>query len=283
MLEELRKVVDDAGLNHNSLVRIFDLLPNNLNTLPNDIIDSLERIVPQIAALLYREFDEGTNLGWRVCELLAFLGPRSRQAIPALFDHVEIEPRMEINAIAIGKIGGPGTVSRLIRWTYWQGNAHDRKRTDAVCCAIRLLGEPAVEELLELAESADAEPHDRASAILNLFDNTECPRERLFPLFARELERNYFDQCVGTLVWKLEDLAREFPEPVVAAIAPLLRPDREKYYHADVITQCFKTLSMVGLPAIPLLREIGEREIHRERAMNTLTLIDSMSPPTGDS
>lgn len=196
---------------------------------------------------------------------------KAQAAVPALLEHLENNPRFELNAWAIGEIGGPGVVRKLIEWTYWGQHQYDRKCHDSVCGAIRRLGESAIAELLELASPTNACVYQRNTALLNLVENTNYPVERSVPLIASNLDRiagaDVHSLCGDMLRDSLIRLGNENAETVVAAIQPLLLA--KSAVSADFI----HVLSELGAVAFPLLTQAVDENIHEYAAISALAKI----------
>lgn len=289
-------LLSQGKTNKEILLSAIERLPYNFSVLPADVIEELVDMVPQISELLdlnsqlyaFREdhiesvpqIDELADgeldhrfwcLATTVCKLLAHLGPRAQAAVPALLAHVEKYPRFELNAWAIGEIGGPGVVRKLIEWTFWGPQPHDRKCLDSVCGAILRLGEPAIVELLELASPTNDCVYERNTALLNLSCNTSYPVERIVPLIAAELERIAGVDAlspVGQILRKhLIWLGNENAKTVVAAIQPLLLA--KSAASEDFIY----ILSELGEIAFPLLTRAVDEKIQEYAAISALARI----------
>lgn len=222
MYRELQKYLGQTKRDSDVLCRIIDALPYDKNEIGGDALIQLVELVPEIAEILDRDMDERMwSTHSTICYLLAHLGSRAEVAVPALLKHIERFPRFELNAWAVGWIGGPGVVRRLTQWTYWQGESYDRKRTDSVCGAIRCLGAPAIAELLELASPVNDDEVERARALLNLLDNTTHPPADTLTLMGAELDRQSCDACIDTLVDAIIRVAREHPHQARSLIEPL--------------------------------------------------------------
>jgi hypothetical protein len=138
--DDLRLLLSRGATDKQALYHAIQQLPHP-RELPADVVDQIGDLVPQISELLslntqissFREYhldlvpqiDELVDgeldhrfwvIASKVCELLAHLGPRAQAAVPALLEHLERNPRFELNAWAIGEIGGPGVVRKLIEW-----------------------------------------------------------------------------------------------------------------------------------------------------------------------
>jgi hypothetical protein len=231
-------------------------------------VNLLGGLVPAMAQILNQQMD---NKQWgihsTICQVLAELGPHAQLAVPALLEHTEQNPRFELNAWALGRIGGPGVVRRLLQWTYFQGERHDRKRTDSVCGAMESLGESAIQELLELTNSDSV--HERTSAILNLVNNTTCPLEKTLSLLVAELDRNCNCQCNELLRDELIRLGRDHQECVVQEIELCLlanSPAGKNYV---------EVLSHLGVSAVPTLIKAIELDIEICEAVSALAATGS--------
>lgn len=297
--DDLRMLLSCGANDKQTLYHAIQRLPHP-SKLPADVVDQIVDLVPQIAELLslstqiscFRDYHfdlvpQIDELGdgeldhqfWciatTVCQLLAHLGPRAQAAVPALLEHIEMYPRFELNAWAIGEIGGPGVVRKLIEWmiewTYWGQHQYDRKCYDSLCGAIRRLGEPAIAELLELSSPTNACVYQRNTALLNLVENTNYPVERSVPLIASELDRiagaDVHSLCGEMLRHSLIRLGNENAETVVAAIHPLLLAKSaasEDFIHI---------LSELGDIAFPPLAQAVEENIHQYAAISALAKI----------
>lgn len=256
MSDDLESVVRQAASNPAQLKAWLDRQSSGWSSLSLEAQDQLVALVPQLAQLLDGELTESNvQLHAGVCDLLSRMGPRASEAVPALFRHAERYPRFELNVLAIGRIGGQGVVRRLIDWTYWQGGRHDRKRTDAVISAIGMLGEDAVQELLEIANSEVEDSHTRTAALLNLADHTDYPRRELIPRMVREMDRSEMIQCTKMLGDRLIELGQQYPEDVVAEIeSPLLSGSLSA-------TEFIRVLSQLGDSAVSTLSQAVFRKI----------------------
>ena len=142
--EELRSLLSRGASDKRTLYHAIQRLPHP-SELPADIIDQIVDLVPKVSELLslstqistFREYhfdlipqvddlvDGELNeyflqIESKICWLLAHLGTKAQAAVPALLVHLEKHPRFKHNIRAIGKIGGPGVVRRLIKWTDFQ-------------------------------------------------------------------------------------------------------------------------------------------------------------------
>jgi hypothetical protein len=208
--------------------------------------------------LLDGEMDDATwSRHVAICEALGLIGSPAELALPSLFRHAERYPRFELNVMAIGRIGGPGVVRRLMEWTYWQGGEHDRKRTDATCGAISRLGDAGIRELLEIADSDSDDPHDRARAILNLMDNTSYPREQIVSLIGRELDRSNMIQCVEALGERLVVLGGEYPATVVDDVTSRLTAGSGG---SPELIHVLARLGELGVPGLKEALKLGVRK-----------------------
>ncbi len=278
----LRLLLRQGKTDKEKLLSAIEKLPYDSSEIPADVIEQLVELVPQIAELLdlnnqlciFRRYhvdlvpeigelvdgeldDRFWSIQSKICYLFAHLGSRAQAAIPALLAHMDKYPRFELNAWCIGKIGGPGVVRSLIEWTYWgihRGrHEHDRKCYDSVCGAIRCLGEPAIQELLEIASPTNADVYERNSALLNLVQNTACPAEVSIPLIVSELDRiagaSVHPMCRKFLRDCLVSLGFEYAETVVESIEPLLLAN------SAASEDYFQVLSKLGTAAIPTLKK----------------------------
>lgn len=245
------------------LLQRLETIPQN--QFSEDVEARLVALVPQMAATLVSETIDSTGYEDRyVCDALARLGRKAYAAIPSLFEHAQRHPRLEHNVLAIGKIGGPGTVRGLIEWTYWGGRDHDRKRSNAACAAISLMGDEAIRDLLDLACSESEDSHTRSRAILNLYNCTSYPTEKLIPIMVGEIEKpDCYLQCMRVLSRALVRIGQEHPSVVIEHI--------EKHFFSNWLNfeRYVDILSELGNAAVPSLvnalenpdRDAGTREI----------------------
>jgi len=201
------------------------------------------------------------------------LGTKAQAAVPALLVHLEKHPRFKHNIRAIGKIGGPGVVRRLIKWTDFQGPyEHDEQCYEFVCEAIRCLGVPAIQELLAIASPSNDDAHEGTIALLNLVENTAYPPRLSIPLIASELDRVagvvIDPMCREMLRESLIGLGHENAQSVIAAIEPRLL-SAESEASDDFI----HVLAELGTVAIPLLKKAVEEKINAYVAIDTLAKI----------
>ncbi len=187
-LQAARELLELAETTDAALYQILEHLEQGDGDLRRRIVDMLPAFVLRIANILLGEQDA---LWWcdhsDVCNILAELGDRARAAVPVLVQHTEDYPRFELNAWALASIGGKDAVQSLNRWTWFQGENHDRKRTDMACGSLSSLGQPGIDELMKLADSEDE--LERTRALLNLHEYTACPSEVLKPLLSKGIER----------------------------------------------------------------------------------------------
>ena len=301
MYQELGRLLSKGEIDADILAFALEKLPYDLSELPTDIQSQLAELVPQIAELLcvHHGLDELSEqhvekasqldslveseqqyrfwiLQSEICRLLAYLGHRARAALPALLAHIDRYPRFELNAWAVGKIGGPGVVRSLIDWTYWGiyfgRHKFDRKCYDSICGAISSLGESAIEELLEIASPTNENIYERNTAILNLVQNTDYPPLQSIPLITTELDR-----IAGTLVHPmcreflrdcLVSMACEHAKEIVAAIEPFLLANSAAF------DDYFLVLSELGTAAIPTLKKALENSMYAYPAISAFARIE---------
>lgn len=231
----------------------------------SEIEGMLIAIVPQMVAILTRDAVNSSLYEDRyICDALARLGRKAALAVPTLIEHAELYPRLECNVLAMGRIGGPGVIRKLIEWTYWSGNNHDRKRSNAACTAIRMMGEDAIMELLALACSEFEDSHNRSRAILNLYDCTSFSHEMLIPIIVREIERpDCYLQCIQALSDTLVRIGQKLPSVVILHI------ESSFFCNWQNFQRYLDILSKMGNTAVPTLvralehpgRKVGAYEI----------------------
>ncbi|MFO0911397.1 MAG: hypothetical protein U0795_00445 [Pirellulales bacterium] len=265
MSDDAKSVLHQAASDPAKLTAWLDQQSSGWGSLSREAQDQLVALVPQLAQLLDGELTESNyQLHAEICDLLSRMGPRGSEAVAALFRHAERYPRFELNVLAIGRIGGQGVVRRLIEWTYWQGGRHDRKRTDAVTSAIGILGEEAIRQLLEIANSEVEDSHTRAAALLNLADDTAYPRLELIPRMVQEMDRSEMVQCIKVLGDRLIELGQEYPEKVVTEISPRLLAN------SRAASEFIRILSQLGDSAVSTLSQSVIRKVEVIEAISAL-------------
>ncbi len=260
-------LIETAETNRAAILPLLKAICDSPDSLPEKIEARIVHLIPKLCEAL----NDPENDDWveqvYICEALGRLGCKAQAAIPALFKHAERYPRFEHNVLAIGCIGGPGVVRRLIAWTYWCGSEYDRKRTNAACSAIRRLGNESIVALLEIAASETDDSHNRSSAILNLYDNTDYSPKLLIPIIIGELVReDCYVQCDQALSALLVQIGKDYQSDVLAAISveQLLNQGPLQ------LDRFVAILVAMGAPAVPTLVAALERS---DQSFATRTII----------
>ncbi len=265
--DDILCLIETADTNRAAMLPLLKAICDSPDSLSEKIEARIVHLVPKLCeALNDPENDDWVEQSY-ICEALGRLGCKAQAAIPALFKHAERYPRFEHNVLAIGYIGGPGVVRRLIEWTYWSGSEYDRKRTNAACSAIRRLGNESIVALLEIAASETDDSHNRSSAILNLYNNTDYSPKLLVPIIIGELEReDCYVQCDEALSALLAQIGKDYQSDVLAAITV------EKLLNQGELQldRFVAILVAMGAPAVPTLVAALERS---DQSFATRTII----------